>query len=232
MLLWFTSVFLRWWWLTFTITGSIKSTDGTTASTKSWKKMTSLCKPSRWPKDESYVSHFGCCFNTVCLCWCSLQVWGTGGGQWEDEPACVFQGATLQTRRKLHKHHAVWPAFTHHCAQTKPHSRRSLWQDHREDWVRTYFVDNKKTKNCMTVCLQPAWREAGGGTNAEADLKECGSRRCVAAVFQSTVCTQWCDGVKEKDITFEIASVVSLKPLIMEERVLSVFALFPVSDAM
>lgn len=41
---------LRWLWLTFTIIGSTKFTDETTASTKSWKRTTYLCKSCRLVK--------------------------------------------------------------------------------------------------------------------------------------------------------------------------------------
>lgn len=90
------------------------------------------------------------------LCRRPLQVWGPGRGQREDEPACIFQGAPLQARRKLHEHHAVWPAFTHHRAQTQPHSWRSLWQDLREDRVRPYcnLCSDGASAHCSTNWIE------------------------------------------------------------------------------
>lgn len=114
------------------------------ASTKSWKKMTSLCRSnftlSSVKSPTAVAGWFHVNFMWIPPTPLFLQVWGTGRRQRKDEPACLFQGAPLKACWKLYKHHAVWPAFTHHRAQTQPPSRCSVWQDPGEDRVRPCSV--------------------------------------------------------------------------------------------
>lgn len=79
-----------------------------------------------------------------------LQVRGAGGGRREDEPARVFQGASLQTRREFHEHRAIWPAVADHGAQTQPHSRRSVWHHLGEDRVRCFLPSGDAQKQSVS----------------------------------------------------------------------------------